>query len=146
MSGSSEASRSRQRIRVLCLDDDPATNRLHALVLQQERDIEVVGELLEADGAFEAIARHDPDVVLLDLRMSGESTLPTCARLRERFPHLGILALSGFGHPEMIEDVLRAGASGYVVKASDIDRLAPAIRRVARGEKLGMPGLEQGGE
>jgi DNA-binding NarL/FixJ family response regulator len=123
------------RIRVLCVDDDPATNRLHAIVLSEEPDIEVVGELLDPEGIFEAVEERRPDVVLLDLLM-GKSTVETCALLRARYPRLRIIAMSGLDRAEMIETILGAGANGFVLKAFDFERIAPAIRRVARGEKL----------
>jgi len=124
-----------RRTRVLCVDDDPETNQLHTLVLQGEADIEVVGAVSEVGQILPALDALAPDVVLLDLQMGDQGSLYLLHELASRTPRVHVIILSGFDQPELIEEVLEAGASGFVTKALDVHTLAPAIRRVVVGEQ-----------
>jgi DNA-binding NarL/FixJ family response regulator len=124
-----------QKVRVLCVDDDPGTNYLHSFILREEGDIEVVGSVSRVEEVLPAVERFRPDVVLLDLRMGGDSSLPLLRDLAARTPRVHVLVLSGLEDPRTIEQLLAAGAGGFLTKAVDVERIAPAVREVARGER-----------
>lgn len=123
-------------IRVLIADDHAVVRQGLRLFLGLQEDIEVVGEA--ADGQ-EAVAQAEdllPDVVLMDLMMPNLDGVGATAAIRESCPGAGILVLTSFTDESKVLPVLRAGASGFLMKDVDPADLAEAIRTVHRGEPL----------
>jgi DNA-binding NarL/FixJ family response regulator len=101
--------------------------------LESAPDITVVGEAMSGEEMIELVPQVLPDVVILDLRMPHGDGLSTLAALRQRHPKLKVIILSMFEDPEHIDQALRQGAAGYVVKSINPLDLASTIRQVVEG-------------
>lgn len=102
-------------------------------LLQSEHMISVIGEADTPEAALEEIRNHPWDVVLLDLRMPGHDGLDLLTTMRTERPEMPILVVSAHPEDQYAVRVLRAGASGYVIKEAAPDVLIHAIKRVAAG-------------
>jgi DNA-binding NarL/FixJ family response regulator len=127
------------RIRVLLVDDHEVVRRgLHAF-LDSEPDLEVVGDASGGEEALELYAQlaaegRQPDVVLMDLKMTPLDGIETTRRIRKRHPSSQVVALTSFGEHERVNAALAAGASGYLLKDADPDEIAAAVKAAHRGE------------
>jgi DNA-binding NarL/FixJ family response regulator len=117
-------------IRVLIVDDQPIARAGFKAVLEATGTIEVVAEAESGAQAIELARRHDPDVVLMDVRMPGMDGIEATRRM----PHQKILILTTFGMDEYIIEALRAGASGFLLKDAPVEELVRAVRTVAAGD------------
>ena len=128
-------------IRVVIADDEPLVRSGLAVLLRHEPGFDVVG--LAADGlaALALVREQHPDVVLMDIRMPGIDGLEATRRLVEdpRTSTTRVLILTTFDHDENVYAALRAGASGFLPKDTEPDRLLEAIRVVASGDSLLAP-------
>ena len=126
-------------IRVMVVDDHPIVRQGVRSLLSNYADLEIVGE---ADGGLTAL-RHAadllPNVILLDIRMPGESGIDLVKRLRQTAPAAKILMLTSFDDQEYVTGALRAGAHGYVLKSISDETLVKAIRAVHFGERVLSP-------
>jgi DNA-binding NarL/FixJ family response regulator len=130
-------------IKVLIVDDHAMVREGLRVVLQSQPDIEVAGEA--ADGA-QAIARAQalhPDVILMDLIMPDMNGVEALERLRQLKIESRVLVLTSSLQDEWIQRALKAGAHGYVLKASKTSDLINAIQRVARGQRALDPDVAQ---
>lgn len=111
------------------------------LLIDREPDLQVVGEA--ADGAQAiARARHEPlDVVVMDLSMPGMSGVVATRKLKELWPDLAVISLTRHADQTFLKELLRAGASGYVLKQSSHAELLRAIRAAAGGQQYIDPAL-----
>ena len=112
----------------------------HALMVEGIRaalagadDIEVVGVASDGAQVLPLVGRLRPDAVLLDLMLPRMDGLACLEAMRGRFPETKVVMLSAFDEPERIDDALRRGAAGYIVKGIDPRDLAPALRQVVAG-------------
>ncbi|MFN8559758.1 MAG: response regulator transcription factor [Dehalococcoidia bacterium] len=121
------------RVRVLLADDHAVLRQALRLLLEMHDEIEIVGDVADGREAIEAAERLRPDVVLMDLAMPGLNGVEATRQITSRVRGVRVLVLTGFGDDERVLDALRAGASGYVVKRSDINELLLAIQSVQRG-------------
>jgi DNA-binding NarL/FixJ family response regulator len=126
----------RAAIRVLCVDDDPATLNLYRLAFETEPDIECAGSVERVDGLELELERSRPDVLVIDLHMPGSDPLGAILDASRRDPELAILVVSGFQDPRRMEQALAHGARGFALKSLELDELFACIRRVARGERV----------
>ena len=130
-------------IRVLLVDDEQLVRSGFRLILESERDIEVVGE---AGNGAEAVARTrelDPDVVLMDIQMPGMNGLDATREITAlgREDTSRVLILTTFEVDEYVYEALRAGASGFLLKRTPAADLVAGIRVVAHGEALLAPSV-----
>jgi DNA-binding NarL/FixJ family response regulator len=122
-------------IRVIVADDHPVYRAGIAAALADDPDIELVGEAGSGEDACALVDRlTDVDVVLMDLQMDGIGGIAATTTLREAHPECAVLVLTMSSADESVDAALRAGASGYLVKGSNQDRIISAIRSVAAGE------------
>ena len=120
-------------IRIVILDDHPLIVAAVRDVLEQAGDFSVVGMSSDASEILPLVGRTLPDVVLLDMRMSGLDGIACIERIRSRHPHVKIVVLSAYSSPEHIQAALARGADGYIVKTiGDLD-LPAAIRAAVEG-------------
>jgi len=117
-----------------------SASRLRSL-LAEEADIEVVGEADSAPATLAAVARLDPDVVTLDIRLGGVDGLQTARQLQQQFPQARVLFLTTYEDRQYLLGALQAGAYAYLLKSTSYDTLAGAIRAVQRGQRLLAPEL-----
>ncbi|MBI3361642.1 MAG: response regulator transcription factor [Chloroflexi bacterium] len=122
------------KIRVLIADDHTIFRAGVRLLLEAEPDIAVVGEALNGDEAAVLAESLRPDVILMDIAMPGTNGLEATRRIKARWPEMLVLVLTMHRSDEYFFEVLKAGASGYVLKAAETNELIGAIRAVARGE------------
>jgi len=122
------------KIRVLLADDHAVLRTGLKLLLSAQSDIEVVGEAADGGEAMAKARALRPDVVLMDLTMPGIGGLEATGRIKDESPGIKVLVLTMHDDPSYLRQLLKAGASGYVVKKSaDVDLLS-AIRAAHRGE------------
>ena len=124
-------------IKVAVVDDQALVRRGLALVLNHQPDIEVVAEAGNGVEALDATRRHRPDVVLMDIRMPEMDGLTaTGTMLDEADWPLKVIVLTTFDPDEYVFRALQAGASGFLLKDTPPEDLAPAIRTVVDGGAL----------
>lgn len=107
-----------------------------ASATNNEADMRVVAEAEDGLEAIEAYRQHQPDVVILDLRMPRRNGIETIAVLRREFSSARVLVLSNYSSGEEVAAALQAGARGYASKDMPLDTLLDAIRRVHEGEQF----------
>jgi DNA-binding NarL/FixJ family response regulator len=126
-------------IRILVVDDHAVVRRgLHGF-LDGEADLEVVGEAADGGEALSELARLDaeerrPEVVLMDLQMEPVDGIEATRRIRARYDDVQVVALTSFIEEERVHAALEAGASGYILKDTDADDVAGAVRAAHRGQ------------
>jgi DNA-binding NarL/FixJ family response regulator len=124
--------------RVLLADDQELVRTGFRLILELA-DIEVVGEAADGREAVEAARRLEPDVALMDVRMPGMDGIEATRRIGQAALPTRVLVLTTFDLDEYVYAALRAGASGFLLKDVDRERLVGAVRTVASGEQLVAP-------
>lgn len=129
-------------LRVLVVDDQVLVRRGFAMILDHQDDIEVVAEAGNGIEAVAAAREHEPDVVLMDIRMPELDGLEATARiLSESGDETRVIVLTTFDPDEYIYRALRAGASGFLLKDIPPEELVAAVRTVADGGALLGPGI-----
>jgi DNA-binding NarL/FixJ family response regulator len=123
-------------VRLLLVDDQRLMREGLRTLLELEGGFEVVAEAGDAPTAFEAYARTQPDVVLMDVRMPGMDGVEATRRLRERWPEARVIILTTFSEDAYVFEGLRVGALGYLLKDVSGQQLAEAVRTVAAGGAL----------
>ncbi len=123
-------------IRVFLLDDHEVVRRGLAELLQNEGDIEVVGESGSAPEAARRIPALRPDVAILDARLPDGNGIDVCRDVRAVDPGIKGLILTSYEDDEALFAAIMAGASGYVLKQIRGTDLVDAVRRVAAGQSL----------
>ena len=118
------------KIRILIVDDQPLMRAGFKSVLEATGQMQVVGEASSGEEALEQARRHDPDVVLMDVRMPGMDGIEATRRM----PRQKVLILTTFGLDDYIIEALRAGASGFLLKDAPVEELVGAVRAVAAGD------------
>jgi DNA-binding NarL/FixJ family response regulator len=120
--------------RVLVVDDHPIMRTGLRQLIDQEPDLTVCGEAEDAHGALEAIERHKPQIVLVDISLKDRSGIELIKDIRVRWPDVPVLVLSMHEESFYAERALRAGARGYVTKSQASAKVVEGIRRVLDGE------------
>jgi DNA-binding NarL/FixJ family response regulator len=120
-------------IRVLIADDHAVLRQALRHLLASQPGVEVIGDASNGREAVEMAERLQPDVVLMDAVMPGLNGIEATRQIRRRLPKTKVLVLTGYMEDEQISAALKAGASGYVVKKSDLDELLLGIQAVHRG-------------
>lgn len=127
--------------RVLVADDHPAFRAGLRMMLAAADDMELVAEAEDGAQVASLVDEHDPDVVVMDLRMPGLDGIEATRRLVEVHPHVGVVVLTMFEDDQSVFAAMRAGARGYLLKGAEQDEILRAIRAVAAGEALFGPGI-----
>jgi DNA-binding NarL/FixJ family response regulator len=137
------ASPRRERIRLVVVDDQPLLRTGFRMILAAERDMTVVGEAGDGVEAVREVARLQPDVVLMDIRMPNMDGVEATRRITAAGGPEGprVLILTTFDLDEYVLAAIRAGASGFLLKDVPPEELAAAIRIVASGEALLAPSV-----
>jgi DNA-binding NarL/FixJ family response regulator len=120
------------RLRVVIADDQPMMRAGFKAVLEATGDIEVVAEAGTGEEAVRAAGEHQPDVVLMDIRMPVMDGIEATRRL----PRQRVLILTTFGLDQYIIEALRAGASGFLLKDAPTQEVVAAVRAVAAGDAV----------
>ena len=128
-------------VRIVIADDHAMVRSGLRVLLEAEPDLCVVAEAGDVDGALECTRAHRPAVVVLDLNMPGEPSLPAIPRFLEAAPGTAVVMLTMQAEPAYAREALSAGASGYVVKTSAEADLVEAVRAAAAGGTYLTPAL-----
>ncbi len=128
-------------IRVLVVDDHALFRRGLQMVLEQEEDIEVVGEAGDGAEAVERASDEMPDIVLMDVRMPKRGGIDACTAIKDAVPSAKIIMLTISDEEADLYDAIKAGASGYLLKEISIEEVAAAIRAVNEGQSLISPSM-----
>ena len=124
------------KTRVLLVDDHEVVRLGLMTLINDQPNMQVVGEAGTTAEAVRAVERLQPDVVLMDIRMPGEGGIEATQQIAARFPATKVVMLTSFADDELIVRAIRAGAAGYVLKQVGNEELLRAITAVARGEAL----------
>ena len=122
-------------IRILIADDHYVVRMGLTTMINTEPDMETVAEASDGAQAIGLFTKHNPDVTLLDLRMPVMSGIEVVTAIRAQNKNAKILILSAMSGDEDIHKALEAGVAGYVLKDSTDEKLIPAIRAVAAGQR-----------
>jgi DNA-binding NarL/FixJ family response regulator len=120
-------------VSALIVDDQELVRSGLSLILREKHGIVVIGECSDGDEVLEAVEQHQPDVVVMDLRMKRVDGIEATRLLSERNGP-PVLALTTFDDDELLSGVLRAGAVGFVLKDSTAEELIRAVRAVGSGQ------------
>lgn len=124
------------RIRVMLADDHAAVREALAVLVNSQPDMQVIAQAGNGDEAVERAREARPDVAVLDVSMPAKSGLEVTVILRDALPATRILILTRHGDYHHVQELLRAGANGYVLKQSSSEELLHAIRVVASGKSF----------
>jgi DNA-binding NarL/FixJ family response regulator len=128
-------------IRILLADDHSVVRKGVRDFLEEEPDLEVVGEASDGVQAIEMAQALEPDVVVMDIKMPQLGGIEATKRIKAAVPYVRVLALSAYDDDPYIWGLLEAGASGYVLKTAESRELISAIRTVAAGRSALDPAI-----
>jgi DNA-binding NarL/FixJ family response regulator len=124
-----------KKIRILIADDHYIVRMGLVALVNTDPDMEVVAEAADGSQAIELFEKHKPDLVLMDSRMTVKNGIEATIEIRKRNPEARVLILTAFDGDADIRKAFEAGAQGYVLKSSTGEKLIPALRAVAAGER-----------
>ena len=133
-------------IRVLLVDDQTIIRQGLANLLGSQPDLEVVGDAANGQEAIEQVSKlydtpNQPDVILMDVRMPVVDGVAATKQICDDFPEVNILVLTTFDDTEYVQQAMRWGAKGYLLKQTPIHELVVAVRSVCHGYTHMGPGL-----
>lgn len=123
-----------KKIRVLLVEDHEVVREGLKLIVDAQADMETVGEAGNGDTAVGLARELKPDIVVMDISLPGLNGSKATRKIVESSPRAGVVALTRHKESGYVQDLLRAGASGYVLKQSSPDELLRAIRAVVGGK------------
>ena len=130
------------RLRVVIADDQATVRQGLELLLGTVPEIQVVGSATNGKEALELVARHHPDVILLDLNMPILNGIETTRRLTAEHPNVAIVILTTYTDDGSVFEALRAGANGYLTKDADRSAIAGALQAATRGLSVLDPAVQ----
>ena len=122
------------KVRVVLVDDHDLVRRGMRTMLETDDSVEVVGEAKDGSEALPVVEETFPDVVLVDVVMPNVDGIAATSQIKEAFPHIGVVVLSGHDERQFVFDALKAGASGYLLKTADLDEVLETVKSVASGQ------------
>lgn len=125
-----------KKLRVLLVDDHEVV-RLGLIALLEDIEwVEVVGEAGTAEEAVQAVLQTGPDVIVMDIRLPGDSGITACRSITQKWPNIHVIMLTTSGNDEVIFDALQAGASGYILKEVGNQALISALEAARLGDSM----------
>lgn len=123
-------------IKVLIADDQELIRQSLQIVLEIEKDIEVIDAVTNGLEVVRSVRKEKPDVILMDIRMPEMDGVVCTQIIKENYPNIKIIILSTFDDDEYVFNALKYGASGYLLKGISTKELADAIRKVHQGTAM----------
>jgi len=133
----------RHKTRILLADGQHLVRQGIRRILQEEPDFEVVGEADNGDEVVKLARQLSPDIIVMEARLGRLDSVEVTRRVKTQHPEAAILVLTAYDDEEYIADMIRAGAGGCLLKSTDAERLAQAIRFVRQGIFVCDPAMEQ---
>lgn len=128
-------------MKILLCDDQAVIRDGMEMLLQLEKDFEVVGAAQDGYEAVELADKKKPDLILMDLKMPGMNGIEATREIRKKHPTVKILVLTTYDDDEWVFDAIRAGASGYLLKDTPRQKIVEAIRGTVEGKSFVDPGV-----
>ncbi len=133
----------KNKIKIVIVDDHPLVREGVRKILELEPNFQVVAEAEDGQKAIAMSRRHLPDVVLIDINLPVLNGIEATKIIRRELPQTYVLALTIHNEEEYIIELLRSGASGYVLKDVQAEDLVKAVYQVAQGYQIIHPGIAQ---
>jgi len=130
-----------EAIRVFVVEDQPKILKNLQKVLERFDAIQIVGRALSGEEALESLEAAAPQVLLLDLGLPQMSGIDVTREVRKRFPKVEILIFTIFDEEEKVLEAIQAGASGYLLKGMEAEKIVDAIQEVHAGGSVIQPNL-----
>ncbi|MGH7274994.1 MAG: response regulator [Nitrospiria bacterium] len=130
-----------KKIRVLIADDHQVVREGLSAILNAKEDIEVIAEAQDGVEAVEKAKEFKPDVILMDISMPRMNGVEATRRIKLEQPQIGIVVLTMYEEEEYIFELVKAGATGYMLKNSDSSQIIKAIRSTYQGESMLQPSV-----
>lgn len=127
---------SEAKITVLLVDDHQLVRLGLKSLLSLYPNIEVVGEAANSQESVKLAESLKPDIILMDIRMHGESGIDACKKIVSLIPGMKVIMLTSYDEEEIVYEAIMAGASGYILKEIESEELIKAIETVAAGQSL----------
>ena len=122
-----------RRIRIVLVDDHVTVRHGLKLLIDSQPDMQVVAEASDGDAALQCARKHAPDIVVMDISMPGMNGLVASRKLKELQPDVAIVTLTRHSDDAYLQELLRAGVAGYVLKQSAPSELLQALRAAGSG-------------
>lgn len=121
-------------IKVILVDDHVVVRSGVKRLLEEQADLQVVAEADSGDDAYNLYHQHQPDVMMMDMNMSGSSGLATLGQIKARYPEARLLMFTSHKEVVFAVQAIGAGAKGYVLKSSTAEEVIQAVRQVSNGK------------
>ncbi len=128
-------------MKILLCDDQAVIRDGLELLLNLEKDFQVVGAAQDGAEAVDLAVQKQPDLILMDLKMPIMNGIEATREIRTKFPHIKILVLTTYDDDEWVFDAIRAGASGYLLKDTPRQKIVEAIRGTMDGKSFVDPAI-----
>lgn len=128
-------------MKILLCDDQAVIRDGLEMLLNLEKDIQVIATAQDGAEAIELAAQKKPDLVLMDLKMPGTNGIEATRQIHARFPDIKVLVLTTYDDDEWVFDAIRAGASGYLLKDTPREKIIEAIRGTVAGRSFVDPAV-----
>jgi DNA-binding NarL/FixJ family response regulator len=128
-------------MKILLCDDQAVIRDGLEMLLNLEKDFQVIGSAQDGAEAVELAAQKQPDLILMDLKMPMMNGVEATREIRARFPQIKILVLTTYDDDEWVFDAIRAGASGYLLKDTSRQKIVEAIRGTMEGKSFVDPAI-----
>ncbi|MGG3727742.1 response regulator transcription factor [Bacillus wiedmannii] len=123
-------------IKILVVDDHAFLRDAIRSILEDESDMNVVGEASSGDGVLEKVEECRPDCILMDINLPGKNGIEATELVKKNYPNCRVLVFTMYEHDEYLMDALQAGADGYLLKDSSSEQVVAAIRMLYQGDSV----------
>jgi DNA-binding NarL/FixJ family response regulator len=130
-----------KKVRVLLAEDHETVREGLKMIIERQPDLEIIGEAADGREALDRAISLKPDVVVMDISMPGLNGLIATRKLKEKCPEIQVVALTRHNEGGYLQELLHAGAAGYVLKQSSSEELIRAIRAVGNGKSYLDPAI-----
>lgn len=141
--GTEKGNNNLKKIRVLLVDDHEVVRLGLATLLKEVTCVSSVAEAGSAEEAMKVVEQFQPDAVVMDIRLPGESGIEACRQIKAKHPHINVLMLTSYAEDALVFKALEAGASGYILKQVGNQQLISALEAVCKGEPVLDPQITQ---